>query len=390
MPHFPSPAWPARRRSAPGRIVTWLLLVMGLSVIALAGTPAPGAAVWPAVAWAGPAEDQEIRLGREGAAQLERRFRLVTDSAVVERVSRIGAAVAAVSHRPRLPYTFKVVVLDEPNAVALPGGFIYVTTGMLGFVRSDHELAAILAHEVAHAALGHGLEMMRRANQAAFVTILVAIFARDPVLAQGAQIVSGGLLSGYARDLERDADLASIDYLTRTPYSPVAVLTVLERLLRLEQLSPRRDPGAFADHPRTSERVQYVVAELRARRIPLLRRVAANYLVLTVREGTEAGAPFAELLVNGRSIVRLPDPPRIREASDLLDRLFDLDLEPFEVSARETPDGWGVFARGWALFRLAPRDVPAGEASVRDFAVAVAARLRLAIDEDIRSRRLTG
>ncbi len=353
-----------------------------LAVLLLAAAASP--------ALAAPAEDQEIRIGRQAAAEIEARFKVVKDAEITDRVNRIGAAVSAVSDRPRLPYSFKVVEVGQVNAVALPGGFIYLTTGLLKFVRSDHELAAVIAHEVAHAARAHGMEMMRRANQAAFVTLLVAIFARDANLAQGAQIFSTGLLSGYARDLERDADLASIGYLSKIAYSPVAVLTVLERLVRMEQLSPRRDLGAFAEHPKTAERAQYVEAELRARRISLARRVPANYLVLTVREHIDGDVALAELLINNRLIVRLPDPARIKEAADLLDRLFDADLEPFEVSAAEYPGGWGVFARGWAVFRFTPRDVSPEGGSVRDLAVTIAFRLRAAIDEDIRRRRLHG
>jgi predicted Zn-dependent protease len=360
-----------------------------------AGGPPPALAAPPVdspslVALAAPADDQEIRIGRQGAAQIEARFKVVTDPAVAGRVSRIGAVVAAQSQRPSLPYSFKVVEDRYVNAVALPGGFVYLTTGLLGFVRSDHELAAVIAHEVAHAALGHGMVMMRRANQAVFMTFLIAILSRDPALARGSTLVATGLLAGYTRDLEREADLSSIDYLTRTPYSPVGVLTVLERLHRQERLAPQPDPGAFAEHPRTIERIQYVEETLRARRIPINRRVPANYLVLAVREGTEGGVAYAEILVNGKPIVRLADAARIREAAETLDRLFDADLEPYEVTARETQGGWAVFARGWTVLRLGSRDVSPGGGTVRDLAVVVADRLRAAIDEDIRKRRLDG
>lgn len=339
---------------------------------------------------AAPADDQEIRMGRQAAAEIESRYKVVRDSKVVERATRIGAVVAAVSDRPRLPYSFKVIESDQVNAVALPGGFVYLTAGLLAFVRSDHELAAVIAHEVAHAARAHGLEMSRRATTAAFVSILVAIITRDPNLAQGAQIVSGGLLSGYTRDLERDADMASIEYMVRTPYSPVAVLTVLERVLRMEQFSPRRDMGAFANHPQTSERVQYVEAELRRRRIPIARRTPANYLAMEVREDSEGGIPYAEILVNGTLMVRLADVHRIKEAAEVLDRLFDADLEPFEVTARETTGGWGVFARGLPVIRFSPGDLAPGEGMVRDLATSLAGRLRVAIEEDIRRRRFQG
>jgi Zn-dependent protease with chaperone function len=344
----------------------------------------------PRAAGAPAAEAAEIQAGRQAAQQIESRFKLVTDEAVVERVARIGAVVAAQSPRPRLPYTFKVVELPQVNAVALPGGFIYVTSGLLAFARSDHELAAVLAHEVAHAALGHGMEMQRRANRALFITVLVAIFTRDPTLFQGASLLAAGFMAGYTRDLEREADLASVDYLTRTRYSPVGVLTILERLHRQEQFSGHLDGYAFADHPKTAERVQYVQEALRARGIPLNRRAPANYLALSVTEGNEGGVPFAELVVNNRPIVRLRDVSRIQSAADMLDRLFDSDLEPYEVTVRETVGGWGVFARGFAVFRFGPDDASPGAGSPRDVAAAVSARLRAAIEEDIRRRRMDG
>jgi Zn-dependent protease with chaperone function len=357
----------------------------GLVALLLSLVLLPAAAVRAA-----PAEDEEIRLGRRGAQQIEARFKVVTAPAVAERVTRIGTAIAAVSQRPRLPYTFKVIELDQVNAVALPGGFVYVTTGLLRFVRSDHELAAVLAHEIAHAALGHGLVMARRSNQALFITVLVAIFTRDPNLVQGAAIASSGMLAGYTRDLEREADLASIAYLSQTPYSPVGILTVLERLWRQEQLSGRPEVVPSEDHPSTAERVRYVEAELRARRIAINRRAPANYLVLTVREGTAAGQAYAEIVINDRAIVRLADVARIREAADLLDRLFDAELEPFELTVRESEGGWGIFARGWPVLRLTAQDVPPGAGTLRDFAYAIHARLRAAIDEDLRRRKLQG
>ncbi len=365
----------SRRRSALWSAVAVLVLVAGL---------------FPFRAQAAGTDEQEIGLGRKAAAQIEAKFKVVSDAAVNERITRIGRAIAAVTERPNLPWSFKVVEMNQVNAVALPGGFVYATTGLLRFVRSDHELAAVLAHEATHAAHSHGLEMMRRANQAMFITILVAIFTRDPTAFVGVNVMAGGLFSGYTRDLEKEADLTGLDYLTRTPYSPVGVLTLLEHLQRIEQLTPQPPFPEYGDHPKTSERVQYVEAELRARRIPLNRRAPANYLVLSVRDGSEGGVPFAEILVNNQPIVRLADLARIREAAEVIDRLFDTDLAPYEVTPRETQGGWGIFAQGWAILRLTLRDVPAGEGTVRDFASSISARLRAAIEDDIRRRRLNG
>lgn len=336
-----------------------------------------------------PAEDREIAIGRQGAAQIEQRYPPLTDGPAVERVARIGAVIAAVTERPYLPWSFKVVPIGQVNAVALPGGFVYVTLGLLNFVRSDHELAAVLAHEATHAAHGHGMLMMQRSQKTSIAMILVAILTRDPALVQGASIVGSGMMAGYTREMEREADLTGVTYLSKTSYSPVGMLTLLERLARLEQMSPQPQGRAFADHPTSAERAQYVETELRARRIALNRRAPANYLVLNVREGTDAGVAYGEILVNNKPIVRLPDVPRIKEAADLLDRLFDSDLEPYEITARESENGWALIARGWSVLRFTAADAPPGS-SVREFTMTILTRLRLAIDDDIRRRRLQG
>lgn len=359
-----------------------VLVLLPVLLVLAVGTPSRAFQV-------SPAEQREIQTGRDAAAQFESRIRVVTDPALNERLRKIGASVAANSQRPYLPYTFKVVEANFVNALAFPGGFIYATTGFLQFVRSDHELAAVLAHEVAHAALGHGMEMMRRANRNAWLILLVAVATRDPNLIQGGSLVAQGLMAGYARDLEQAADLASIDYLMRSPYSPVGVLTVLERLARLEQLSPQPE-AAFPNHPRTAERIQSVVEVLQTRGVSLNRRLAANYLAVTVREGTENGAAYAELFVNARAIVRLSDTARIRVAAETLDRLFDSDLEPYEVMVRESQGDSVILARGFSILRLTARDAPEGSGGTRELATVVAARIRTAIDEDVRRRRLEG
>src|SRR5437899_8162883 len=173
-----------------------------------------------APAYAQGADAEGLRLGQVDARRLESQYRLGQDAGVLERVTRIGKIVAAASDRPGLPYTFKVLDLEISNALSLPGGFIYVTRGLLSFVRSDHELAAVLAHEIAHAAHRHQLVMIRRSNEATFWTLLVAIISRDAAITAGARLVSVSLLSGYSRELARDADLSAIGSLGRTSDSP--------------------------------------------------------------------------------------------------------------------------------------------------------------------------
>jgi len=355
-----------------------LTLLVGLTLLAT-----PGLAQEPSAA-------DEVRLGQIYAKRLEAQYRLVQDAGALERLARVGGIVAAASDRPELPYTFKIVDLDVPNALSLPGGFIYVTRGLLSFVRSDHELAAVLAHEIAHAAHRHQMEMIRRSNEAAFWTLVVAVLSREPAIAAGAHLVSLSLLSGYSRELEKDADLTSIAYLVKTPFTPVAVLTVMERLAHEDALRPRVDAGAFADHPTAQERLAYVQAELRRRGIPLVRRPAANYLRVTVRTVPGQDQPVAELLVNDLAIVRLPDPARIATIAGRLNRFFDTDPDPAEITALRAGDGWEIVGGRTLLLTLTSADAAFLGLSVDDAAGQIQARLQWVIQQDLRSRQFTG
>lgn len=357
-------------------------LILGILLIALL-IPAPRLD-------AAPGDEAEIRLGREYARRLEARYKVVTDKSVVEPVVRIGRLIADVSERPALPWTFKVIEFEEPNAVALPGGFVYVTRPMLTFVRSEHELAAVLAHEIAHTARRHQMEMIRRSNQATFWTILIAVLTRDPRIASGAQLISYGLLSGYTRDLEREADLVGLAYLTRTPYAPVAALTLMERLQREEQYRPQVDPGDFRDHPRMEERVAYLEAELRRRGIPVVRRTAANFLQVSTRTVTEDARQVGELYVNGALILRLPDPTRIASIASALDRFFDQDPDPAQVGVIRIRDTYEIVGGDQTLLTLTPPDGTFLGAPLSEASAAIQSRLRWVIEQDRRKRQFNG
>lgn len=336
-----------------------------------------------------PPSAEEVRIGKRIAAQLEARYKVVADPALNERLTRIARILVPLTDRPGVDYVFKVLEAEVANAVSLPGGFIYVTRPMFDVVRTDHELAGLLAHEMAHIAHAHGMEMMRRQTTATLVTILVAALTRDPTAAQGVQLASLGVLAHYTRDLERDADLTALSYLQKSPYNPVGMLTLMERFAHEEQYRAHVDPGAWADHPKTAERVAYIETELRRRGIPIVRRITANYLRLTVREVKERGGG-GELLINDRVVLRLPDVERVRGVAERLDRLFNADLRSFEVGVQSRGDVWVVAARSTTLVTVTTRDAEWNQSTVRDLALAIHARLRAAMEDDLRRRKLNG
>jgi len=358
------------------------LLAFILSLVLLTAPAAAGAAASP--------DDREIRIGRDAARAVEAQYKVVASGADADRVAQIGRRMAALTDRPGLPWTFRIVELPEPNAVALPGGPVYVTTGMLSFIRSEHELAAVLAHEVAHTSFRHQMELMRRGNQAVFLVILAAILTKDVAAAQGAHLVSLGLLAGYTRDMERQADVAGVGYLARSAYSPVAALTVMERLRREEILRPGLDPGDLRDHPRTEERVAYIEAELKRRGIPLTRRSAANFLRVSTKSVVENGRDLSEVYVNDGLILRLPDAARMQTMAAALNRFFDLDPEPGQVRIEGLGAVIEIVGGRATLLRITRDDTAFTGMSQTDLAAFVVARLQEAIRKDRQDRRFKG
>ncbi|MDR5708545.1 MAG: M48 family metalloprotease [Armatimonadota bacterium] len=329
----------------------------------------------------------EVEQGRQAAQQVERILRVVTDPAVAGRVERIGATVAAQTERPQLPWTFRVVEHRFPNAVALPGGFVYVTSAMLQLVRTDHELAGLLAHEAAHVARRHHRRMAQEALRTNFLVMLVAVLVRDPRITTGAQLVGGGILSAFSRELEREADLAAVGYVQRTTWHPVGVLTLLERLAREEQLSAGPDPGAFRTHPTWGERIRAVEEELGRRGIPLHRRISMGFL--RVEAGGEG--PVGEVRVNGEVVMRLAGgEERARAVVAHLDRIFNEDPSPLDVEVTGVLGEWRIRVAGEPVVVITDEDARLLGRPRRDLAQEYAVALRRVITEDRRRRALGG
>jgi len=199
----------------------------------------------------------EIRLGQEAAARVERQYRTRSDS----RVSRIGQAVAARSKTPNLPYRFRVIDQREPNAFALPGGPIYVTEGLLQMVGNDDaQLAGVLGHEIAHITERHSVRQLERQN---------LIGAAIGILTEGrtSQVVSilANLESlSYSRDQERSADSKGAVYSRSAGYDPMGLVRFLEQLARLDRGGSSL--SFLRTHPGSEARADRLRQQLRARR----------------------------------------------------------------------------------------------------------------------------
>ncbi|MGH8685998.1 MAG: M48 family metalloprotease [Nitrosospira sp.] len=219
-------------------------------------------------------EAEEMRTGRQAAAQVSKEYGIYDLPALQNYVNEIGQKLAKKSHRAQLNFHFTVVDSPQINAFALPGGYIYVTRGILAYLNSEAELAAVLGHEIGHVTARHSVQQYSASTAANIGTLLLGVFV--PQLGgQAAQSLMGlannALLSGYGRSHELEADRLGAEYLARSGYDPQAMIKVIGVLknqelfdievAKQEGREPRRYHGIFATHPDNDTRLQEVVGE---------------------------------------------------------------------------------------------------------------------------------
>jgi predicted Zn-dependent protease len=193
---------------------------------------------------------EEIRLGQQAAAEIERQYRTHEDPTV----SRIGRDIAAATGTD-YPFRFRVIDQDQVNAFALPGGPIYVTDDLLREVGNNRDqLAGVLGHEVAHVTSRHGAKQMERQN---WFGLGVAVLTKGTV--QDIASIAGNLmLLSYSRDQERESDSKGVQYMRQAGYNPMGLVQFLERLAQMDSGGTsvpwlRSHPGSQARADRLRE-----------------------------------------------------------------------------------------------------------------------------------------
>ena len=179
-------------------------------------------------------------------------------------MASIALKLARVSERPRLPWTYHIVQDASVNAFAAPGGFIFVTRGLLPFVKSEDELAFVLGHETTHVARRHAVDLAQREMQLQLGAVLITqlLFGGNLTAYQVSQIASGLLGAKYSRDKEYEADHYGVIYAQKAGFDPRASVPFFERLAGLEQKQGALGT-AFASHPPTPDRIKAIRDELR-------------------------------------------------------------------------------------------------------------------------------
>jgi hypothetical protein len=212
--------------------------------------------------------DTEIKMGKMYATEIEKSTKFITDPVVVEYVNRVGQNIVKNSDC-KVPFTIKVIDSDEINAMALPGGFFYVNSGLILNADEEAELAGVMAHETAHVCAHHAVREQTRMNYAQ-VGMIPLIFIGGWTgygIYEAASLAVPMTFLKFSREFESQADYLGVQYMYRAGYDPQAFIAFFEKVQALEKRKPGMVAKAFSDHPQTPDRILHSQEEI-ARILP--------------------------------------------------------------------------------------------------------------------------
>lgn len=282
-------------------------------------------------------EEQEITVGREADPKIRKEYGVYDDAKLQAYVQRVGERLAGLSHRPELFYRFTVLDSPEVNAFALPGGYIYITRGLMAYLNDEAELAAVLGHEIGHVTARHAVRQYTTAMAAQIGYTIGSIFVPQVGSQAGStlyNVLGTALVRGYGRQYELQADQLGAEYSALAGYDPQAMLAVLRVLkhqeefeverARLEGREPNVYHGVFATHPSSDKRLQEVIKEAQPHEVRQPRTGRAEYLAQlngmvfgdSVKQGVRYGNKFYHKDLD--IALRFPEGWRIENQPDRL------------------------------------------------------------------------
>lgn len=288
-------------------------------------------------------EEQEIQMGAQAHKDVLKEYAALDNPALQAYVNDVGQQLAKTSHRPNLKWHFTVVDSPDVNAFALPGGYVYITRGIMAYLNSEAELAGVVGHEIGHVTARHGVRQQSASTAAGLGAILGSILVPGMDNQAGAsllQTLAQAWTSGYGREHELESDRLGAEYLAKTGYNPQAMIEVIGVLkdqelfaaekAKREGRQPSTYHGTFDSHPSNDARLQQVVGE------------ASKYTVANPREGRDDYLQKMEGVYFGDS----PDQGVIR-GNALLHEQLGLALQ--------FPQGWRVQNRPDRVMATSPK-----------------------------------
>jgi predicted Zn-dependent protease len=288
-------------------------------------------------------EAQEIQMGLQAHKDVLKEYPALDNAALQAYVTEVGQRLAQQSHRPQLQWHFTVVDSPDVNAFALPGGYVYITRGIMAYLNSEAELAGVIGHEIGHVTARHGVRQQSAQTAAGLGAVLGSVLVPGLGNQAGAnllQTLAQAWTAGYGREHELESDRLGAQYLARTGYSPQAMIDVIGVLKNQELFAadearrdgrqPRSYHGTFDTHPSNDTRLKQVVGE------------AEKYTVQAPREGRN------EYLQQLAGVVFGDSPAQGLIRNNQL-------LHPVLGLAMQFPPGWRVDNRPDRVVALSPK-----------------------------------
>ena len=274
---------------------------------------------------------KEVEIGRRAVKQIEEKWPLTSDPAITSKLEMILNKLEPYMSR-RIKWEIRLVKTEALNAFCLPGGFIFFTTGIVDALKTDSELAAVMAHEMIHADRKHSLRMAADSEKITLGALAVMILsggAAAPVIL--AQVAHVAITSSYTLELEAEADRLGLDALIKSGYSPTGMITLFEHFMAEEYKQPLVDYGIYMNHPETPKRLAAAVKILHERHIPIERKYSLGLLRTEIKES----AKYISLNIDGQNVVTGRKIPGIRalitSIRSEIDKYLQLELAPYDI-----------------------------------------------------------
>ena len=318
----------------------------------------------------------EIKQGQDAAAEIAKTAKFDKDDADNERVNRVGQRLAAVVDTTEIsagfgndhvfPFTWHFHIIEDKaiNAFSLPGGQVYINSGLLKAIRSDDELAGVLGHEMTHSAHHHIQELSHeqsKMSSAMLAGLLAALVAHVPAqdignLAAGAQYSAMGYMNfHFSQQAERDADHGGTILMEKAGYNPVGMLTFMEQLGDFENQGPKVQAGIFQDHPETAERVASINRELGEMNVAVTTGAVRKVTSAPHAAAHQDPAGGIDIVFNHRTLPTLSDPDgnRVPAIVSTFNASLDSGLQLYQVEV----SGNQVLLSSRPLITIEPNDV---------------------------------
>ena len=241
-----------------GLVMSLLLLMQACSTNPVSGRPE----LAMSKSW-------EITAGAKYHQDILKQYQVYNDPELQKYVDDIGQRLARKSHRPDLPFTFTLLDSPEVNAFALPGGYVYITRGIMSYMNKESHLAGVIGHEIGHVTGRHGAQRAAQQQLSNAAAVAVAVGTGSEGLLQASQVLGGALMSGYGRKQELQSDRLGAEYIAQNNYSPDDMIDVISILKNQELFAKQRAEaegrqvqsyhGVYSTHPRNDTRLQEVI-----------------------------------------------------------------------------------------------------------------------------------